>query len=196
MEYGLIGEHLPHSFSKIIHEKIGSYTGRPYPYELKELEPEEVGSFLQAADFKGINVTIPYKQTVIPYLDGISGQARQIGAVNTIVNRGGKLYGYNTDYYGMRDLLLRNNIDPSGKKVLILGREERAEQLMPWSPIWGRLRSSRSAGPGGRKVLSLMRRRLKATRTRRSSSIRLPAECSRLSTAVPWIPDTSRISAA
>ncbi len=103
MEYGLIGEHLPHSFSKIIHEKIGSYTGRPYPYELKELGPEEVGSFLEAADFKGINVTIPYKQTVIPYLDGISDQARQIGAVNTIVNRDGKLYGYNTDYYGMRD---------------------------------------------------------------------------------------------
>ncbi len=121
MEYGLIGEHLPHSFSKIIHEKIGSYTGRPYPYELKELGPEEVGSFLEAADFKGINVTIPYKQTVIPYLDGISDQARQIGAVNTIVNRDGKLYGYNTDYYGMRDLLLRNSIDPSGKKVLILG---------------------------------------------------------------------------
>ena len=121
MEYGLIGEHLPHSFSKIIHEKIGSYTGRPYPYELKELGPEEVGNFLEAADFKGINVTIPYKQTVIPYLDGISDQARQIGAVNTIVNRDGKLYGYNTDYYGMRDLLLRNSIDPSGKKVLILG---------------------------------------------------------------------------
>lgn len=121
MEYGLIGEHLPHSFSKIIHEKIGSFTGRPYAYDLKELGPEEVGSFLEAADFKGINVTIPYKQTVIPHLDGISEQARQIGAVNTIVNRGGKLYGYNTDYFGMRDLILRNKTDPAGKKVLILG---------------------------------------------------------------------------
>ena len=116
MQYGLIGEHLPHSFSKIIHEKIASYN-----YDLHELMTHEVDSFMRKAAFSGINVTIPYKQTVIPYLDEISDQAAKIGAVNTIVNRDGKLCGYNTDYFGMRDLLIRNGTDPAGKKVLILG---------------------------------------------------------------------------
>ena len=114
--YGLIGEHLPHSFSKTIHEKIGDYS-----YELIELRPEELDSFMRRAAFKGINVTIPYKQAVIPYLDEISEQARAIGAVNTVVNRGGKLYGYNTDYFGMKALFGHAGIDPAGKKALILG---------------------------------------------------------------------------
>lgn len=116
MEYGLIGEHLGHSFSKIIHEKLA-----PYDYELLELRPDEVDAFMRAKEFKGINVTIPYKQTVIPYLDEISDQADRIGAVNTIVNRNGRLCGYNTDYYGMKALIERLGIDPAGKKVLILG---------------------------------------------------------------------------
>ena len=114
--YGLIGEHLPHSFSKTIHEKIGDYS-----YELIELRPEELDSYMRQAAFKGINVTIPYKQAVIPYLDEISEQARAIGAVNTVVNRGGKLYGYNTDYFGMKALFGHAGIDPRGKKALILG---------------------------------------------------------------------------
>ena len=114
--YGLIGEHLPHSFSKTIHEKIGDYR-----YDLKELRPEELDAFMRRAAFKGINVTIPYKQAVIPYLDEISEQAEAIGAVNTVVNRGGKLYGYNTDYFGMKALLGHAGIDPKGKKALILG---------------------------------------------------------------------------
>ena len=116
MEYRLIGEHLPHSFSKIIHEKLA-----PYSYELHELRPDEVDSFMRGKEFKGINVTIPYKQTVIPYLDEISDQARSIGAVNTVVNRNGRLCGYNTDYFGMKSLIERLGIDPAGKKVLILG---------------------------------------------------------------------------
>lgn len=114
--YGLIGEHLPHSFSKSIHEKIGDYS-----YELIELRPEELDSYMRRAAFKGINVTIPYKQAVIPYLDEISEQARAIGAVNTVVNRGGKLYGYNTDYFGMKALFGHAGIDPRGRKALILG---------------------------------------------------------------------------
>ena len=116
MEYGLIGEHLPHSFSKIIHEKLA-----PYTYELHELRPDEVDGFMKAREFKGINVTIPYKQTVIPYLDEISDQARSIGAVNTIVNRDGKLIGYNTDYFGMKSLIDKIGIKVAGRKVLILG---------------------------------------------------------------------------
>ena len=116
MEYGLIGEKLGHSFSREIHARL-----RGYDYELRELRPDEVEEFLAKREFRGINVTIPYKETVIPYLDEIDEAAREIGAVNTVVNRGGKLFGYNTDYTGMRELMLREGIDPAGKKVLVLG---------------------------------------------------------------------------
>ncbi len=116
MEYGCIGERLSHSFSKIIHSKIADYN-----YELKEIKARDLDSFMKTADFKAINVTIPYKQAVIPYLYEISDTARKIGAVNTIVNKGGKLYGYNTDYEGMRALIKRQGADLKSKKVLVLG---------------------------------------------------------------------------
>lgn len=116
MEYGCIGEKLGHSFSREIHNGLTDYT-----YELKELSPDEVLPFLAARNFKAINVTIPYKQTVFEGLDHISEKAQRIGAVNTIVNRDGKLYGYNTDYYGMKALLDQNGIVLEGKKVLVLG---------------------------------------------------------------------------
>jgi len=116
MQYGLIGEHLPHSFSKEIHEKIADYT-----YDLCELKPSEVEAFMKAADFKAINVTIPYKQTVIPYLHEIDPAACEIGAVNTVVNRNGKLFGYNTDFYGLLGLIKRQRDNLEGLKVLILG---------------------------------------------------------------------------
>lgn len=116
MEYGLIGEHLPHSFSKEIHEQLADYT-----YELHELEKDGLGAFMKAKDFRAINVTIPYKQDVIPYLDEISESAREIGAVNTIVNRDGHLYGDNTDQMGMTALIRKLGLDLSGKTVLILG---------------------------------------------------------------------------
>lgn len=115
MEYGLIGEKLSHSFSAEIHGMLGAYN-----YNLKELSPSEIGDFLRARNFSGINVTIPYKQTVMPYLDVISKEAEQIGAVNTIVNRGGTLYGYNTDIDGLKALLYRIG-GVKGEKVLILG---------------------------------------------------------------------------
>ena len=116
MKYGLIGEHLPHSFSREIHARCADYT-----YELLELTPEELGPFMERAEFSAINVTIPYKQTVLPYLDEVSDVARRIGAVNTVVNRGGRLCGYNTDYYGMKALIERVGLDLRGKKVLVLG---------------------------------------------------------------------------
>lgn len=116
MKYGCIARKLSHSFSKIIHEQICDYT-----YGLLELEPEAVGAFLNSRDFNAINVTIPYKQTVIPYLDEVSDIAKKIGAVNTIANRGGRLYGYNTDFYGLKALLLKNGVDPKGKKCAVLG---------------------------------------------------------------------------
>lgn len=116
MEYGCIGEKLSHSFSKIIHNKLCDYD-----YELKEISREKLADFMREADFKAINVTIPYKQDVIPFMDEISETAKKIGAVNTIVKKGGKLYGYNTDFSGMTDLIEKNNISLKGKKVLILG---------------------------------------------------------------------------
>ncbi len=115
-QYGLVGKKLPHSFSKEIHEKLADYS-----YELIELTEEEVDVFFREKRFSAVNVTIPYKETVIPYLDWISDIARRIGAVNTVVNKNGKLYGYNTDYYGMKALILKIGLDFSGKKVLILG---------------------------------------------------------------------------
>ena len=87
MKYGLIAEKLGHSYSKTIHEMIGRYG-----YDLMPMPEEEVRRFLLERKFNGINVTIPYKSTVIPYLDWISPQASEIGAVNTIVNKNGKLY--------------------------------------------------------------------------------------------------------
>lgn len=116
MQYGCIGERLPHSFSKEIHEKIGDYR-----YELKELAPEELDDFMRERDFLAINVTIPYKQAVIPYLYETDPKAAKVGAVNTIVNRDGRLYGYNTDVEGMDRLIEKAGVTLSGKKVLILG---------------------------------------------------------------------------
>jgi shikimate dehydrogenase len=116
VNYGCIGEHLTHSFSKEIHNLIESYD-----YILKEIEREDLDGFMKTKDFCAINVTIPYKEKVIPYLDIISDTAKKIGAVNTIVNKDGVLYGYNTDFLGMKEMLIKYGIDPKGKKALILG---------------------------------------------------------------------------
>ena len=116
MEYGLIGEKLPHSFSVAIHSMLADYN-----YELKELDKSEFDSFFKKRDFKAINVTIPYKQAVIPYLYEIDPLAKKIGAVNTVINKDGKLYGYNTDFYGMKALIKRNGISLKNKTVAILG---------------------------------------------------------------------------
>ena len=116
MEYGCIGEKLSHSFSKIIHNEICDYD-----YELYEIKKDELKALLTERKFKAINVTIPYKQDVIPYLDSIDEFALKIGAVNTIVNKNGKLLGYNTDFSGMCCLIENSKIDLKNKKVLILG---------------------------------------------------------------------------
>ena len=115
-QYGCIGKKLTHSFSREIHAKLADYE-----YALMELTEEEIASFFEKRDFAAINVTIPYKETVIPYLAEIDEHARLIGAINTIVNRDGKLYGYNTDFYGMQTLLASIPLSLTNKKVLILG---------------------------------------------------------------------------
>lgn len=116
MKYGCIGEKLKHSFSKEIHNAICDYE-----YEIREIPRDELDAFMREADFHGINVTIPYKELVIPYLDIIDEHAKIIGAVNTVVKREGKLYGYNTDFSGMTALIKHIGIDLVGKKVAILG---------------------------------------------------------------------------
>ena len=116
MKYGCIGEHLKHSFSKEIHGALADYE-----YEIREIEREALGEFAASRDFLAINVTIPYKEEIMPYLYEIDDKARAIGAVNTVVNRDGRLYGYNTDFFGMTALISHAGVEIKGKKVIILG---------------------------------------------------------------------------
>lgn len=116
MSYGLVGERLPHSFSPAIHRRIGSY-----PYNLIELSPDALAPFFEARNFRGVNVTIPYKQTLMPLLDEIDPRAAEIGAVNTVVNRDGRLFGYNTDFDGLAALISRIGVPLTGRRVYILG---------------------------------------------------------------------------
>lgn len=116
MKYGLIGEKLGHSYSKEIHEKLADYT-----YELCPLTRNEFDIFMEKKEFCAINVTIPYKRSVIPYLAEMDETARAIGAVNTIVNRDGRLCGYNTDMPGFLYMARKNGVDMQGKKVVVLG---------------------------------------------------------------------------
>ena len=114
---GLIGEKLGHSFSPAIHGKLADYE-----YKLYELSPEQVGPFLEKKEYDGLNVTIPYKKTVIPYCDELTEAARSIGSVNTIVKRpDGTLLGHNTDYDGFMWLLKNAGAQVKGKKAVVLG---------------------------------------------------------------------------
>ena len=114
--YGLIGKKLGHSYSKDIHHKLGNLE-----YELKELDENEFSFFMKEKSFKAINVTIPYKQDVMKYLDYIEEDAKAIAAVNTVVNDNGVLKGYNTDILGLEYIIDKAKISLYDKKVLILG---------------------------------------------------------------------------
>lgn len=117
MEYGLIGARLGHSYSKIIHEMLCGYK-----YDLCPLPTEEEArAFLTKRQFRTINVTIPYKKLVMEYCSYIDPRAKAIGAVNTVVNKNGLLYGYNTDYLGFAHLCDAHGVDFAGRTVLILG---------------------------------------------------------------------------
>ena len=117
MQCGLLGRKLGHSYSPQIHRELGSYQ-----YTLFEKEPQELEEFLKNGDFEGLNVTIPYKKDVIPYLTELTPVAQRLGAVNTIVRRAdGTLMGHNTDYFGFRYLVQRSGLDVDRKKVLVLG---------------------------------------------------------------------------
>ena len=117
MVYGLLGRTLRHSYSPQIHALLGDYE-----YRLFEVEPQDLEAFLKKREFGGINVTIPYKKDVLPYLSGISDNAKRIGAVNTIiVEEDGGLYGDNTDYDGFLCLVQKSGFQVKGKKALVLG---------------------------------------------------------------------------
>ncbi len=117
MQYGLIGEKLGHSYSKFIHEALGEYS-----YELCPLERDQVENFIKAGNFKGLNVTIPYKQRVIPFCHKVSDLAKAIGAVNTLYfDEDGNLCGTNTDYMGFLYAMKAAGIEIAGRKALVLG---------------------------------------------------------------------------
>lgn len=147
MEYGLIGKTLGHSFSKPIHEALGGY-----PYELKELPDEAaVRAFFTARRFRAVNVTIPYKALALALCDEVSEEAKAIGAVNTVVNRGGRLFGYNTDFGGFRLLVRHRGVSLAGKTVLILGTGATQRTVRAVCTAEGAaqvLCASRSAKPG------------------------------------------------
>lgn len=117
MEYGLIGEKLGHSYSQMIHARLADYR-----YELKEVAPERLDAFIEARNFRGLNVTIPYKQAVMKHCAELSPEAMEVGSVNTLVVRpDGSLFGHNTDIDGFIYMLRRGEIDPAGAKAVILG---------------------------------------------------------------------------
>ena len=116
MEYGLLGERLGHSFSPQIHRDLAGYD-----YQLLPTPPEAVEDLFARRAFQGLNVTIPYKRTVMPLCDEIDPRAAAIGAVNTVVNQNGRLTGYNTDIDGFLYMARRAGVDMTGKKVVILG---------------------------------------------------------------------------
>ena len=116
MKFGLLGEHLGHSYSPQIHRELHGLE-----YRLYEVPRGQVESFLNTTELEGINVTIPYKQTVMPFCAEVSGISRRIGCVNTLVRKPEGWYGYNTDYDGFCYMLKEAGIDPAGRKVLVFG---------------------------------------------------------------------------
>ena len=142
MEYGLLGERLGHSFSPQIHRDLAGYD-----YQLLPTPPEAVEGLFARRAFQGLNVTIPYKRTVMPLCDEIDPRAAAIGAVNTVVNQNGRLTGYNTDIYGFLYMARRAGVDMAGKKVVILGSG-------------GTSRTARAAAGelGAREIITVSRR--------------------------------------
>jgi len=141
--FGLLGEKLGHSFSPLIHGYLGEYD-----YLLYEVSAADLDSFMTSKRFDGINITIPYKQQVMPYCATLSREAQMIGSVNTIIkDDNNALHGHNTDYHGFNVMLEHGGIEPKGKKVLVLGDG-------------GSARTVRAAldGLGAREIVTISRR--------------------------------------
>lgn len=116
IQFGLVGMPLGHSLSPQIHACFGDYDYQLYPMEAAALE-----TLLREKAFRGLNVTIPYKKFVLPFCDELTARAQEIGSVNTLVCRAGKLLGDNTDALGMQSMLKRAGIALTGRRVVILG---------------------------------------------------------------------------
>jgi shikimate dehydrogenase len=122
--FGLIGEKLGHSLSEVIHNRLFELLSLPAAYKLMEIPRDSlkaVGQALRLLSIQGINVTIPYKELILPQLDELDASARALMAVNTIKNENGKLTGYNTDVYGLKEMLVFHHMDPAGKTAVVLG---------------------------------------------------------------------------
>ena len=119
--YGLLGEHLGHSYSEQIHKELGLRGKVAYDYKLLEIDPEHLEEFLSRSDIQGLNVTIPYKTAILAFCQELSDDVLRVGAANTVVMKKGKLCAYNTDVAGFKYMVERKSVDVSGKKVIILG---------------------------------------------------------------------------
>lgn len=120
----IIGDPVTHSKSPLLQNAMCQALGLDYVYLCQPVKPEALGAFLSAAkalDYAGFNATMPFKELLIPHLDGLDPLAKKLGAVNTVCIRNGKLYGYNTDCPGYVAALLAAGFDPKGKRVLLLG---------------------------------------------------------------------------
>ncbi|MDL2253501.1 shikimate dehydrogenase [Ruminococcaceae bacterium OttesenSCG-928-I18] len=146
MPFGLVGKSLSHSHSVFLHEALGDR-----PYSLFSLDEDQFDAFLRRRNFDGINVTIPYKQRVIAYCDEVDETAKEIGAVNTVANREGRLTGYNTDVDGLSYILSSLPVKPQGHTALILGSggtSHTAKHVLQRMGAKEILVASRSPGPG------------------------------------------------
>ncbi len=135
LKYGLIGEKLGHSVSPQIHSNIFSETSFTADYKLYEIPREklpEIKLFMEDNELSGINVTIPYKREILPFLDEISSEAMQIGAVNTVVRKDGRLIGYNTDYFGFGEMLDFHKIPFKNKTAVVLGNGGAAKAVVAY----------------------------------------------------------------
>ena len=117
MQCGLLGKKLGHSYSPAIHNMLASYD-----YALFEKQEDEIAAFLREESWSGLNVTIPYKRAVVPFMDCVSETVKKTGSINTIVRwENGELYGENTDVFGFLALVRHAGVDVAGRKALILG---------------------------------------------------------------------------
>ena len=124
-KFGLLGKKLSHSLSPLLHKTFFEDIGLKDEYKLYEVDETEIDNFknyMLENSIEGVNITVPYKKTFLDKLDFISNEAKEIGAINLLYIKDNKFYGDNTDYYGFKQTLLTNQIEPSGKKIAIIGR--------------------------------------------------------------------------
>ncbi len=122
--FGIFGDPVGHSLSPAMHNAAFRALGLPCHYAPFRVRPEQLGNAIRsirALGISGVNITIPHKEEVIPFLDGVDETAQKIGAVNTIKRDGDRLFGYNTDGPGFVQSLLEAGVNPAGKQVILLG---------------------------------------------------------------------------